>query len=81
MEKQENATGIQKTNKQTKKQSVETDTEMIQLLDTFEDRKENILIMSQAVENPINRNKQKDPVEILDLKNKISKIKTHQMSL
>ena len=32
--------------KKKKKQSVETDTEMIQLLDTFEDRKENILIMS-----------------------------------
>lgn len=78
MEKQENVTGIKKNNN---KQSVETDTEMIQLLDTFEDRKENILIMSQEVENLINRNKQKDPVEILDLKNKISRIKTHQMSL
>ena len=78
MEKQENVTGIKKNNN---KQSVEIDTEMIQLLDTFEDRKENILIMSQEVENLINRNKQKDPVEILDLKNKISRIKTHQMSL
>ena len=58
MEKQENVTGIKKNNN---KQSVETDTEMIQLLDTFEDRKENILIMSQEVENLINRNKQKDP--------------------
>lgn len=81
MEKQENVIGIQKKRKQNNQQRL-TLTDMIQLLDTFEDRKENILIMSQEVENLIiNRNKQKDTVEILALKNKISKIKIHQMSL
>ena len=63
MEKQENVIGIQKKRKQNNQQRL-TLTDMIQLLDTFEDRKENILIMSQEVENLIiNRNKQKDTVE------------------